>query len=61
MKELERDEVIAALRAVCEGYTQIPTEGYIVVKNPDFQEDNGSNPHLVIDCQRLITFLEEAV
>jgi hypothetical protein len=42
--------IVKALMAIAEGY---PVSGaddqYIVVDNPDFQEDNGQSPKLVID------------
>lgn len=54
----EKAEAIKALEAICEGYPQKPSDGYIVVENPDFQEDNGTNPNLVIDVADLIHYLE---
>lgn len=46
------DETIRALRAIVGGYhPTIHDERYIVVENPEFQEDNGSNPNLVIDFE----------
>jgi hypothetical protein len=46
------DETIRALRAIVSGYhPAIHDERYIVVENPDFEEDNGENPNLVIDFE----------
>jgi hypothetical protein len=48
--DAEKRELLAALRAIAEGY---PTRGeqnrYIVVENPEFIEGEGSDPNLVID------------
>ena len=52
------DETIKALTAISDGYTVFPSEGYVVVKNPDFEEDNGSNPNLVIDIQEISYLLK---
>ena len=60
----EIKEWIEALQAICEGYTQLPAEGYIVVENPDGDAEGvalrGANPNLVIDCQRLIFVLQNS-
>jgi hypothetical protein len=39
-----------ALRAIAEGYGVQPIEDqYILVENPDFKEENGDDPYLLID------------
>lgn len=46
------NETIRALRAIVSGYhPTIHDERFIVVENPDFEEDNGENPNLVIDFE----------
>ena len=46
------DETIRALRAIVSGYhPAIHDDRFIVVENPDFEEDNGENPNLVIDFE----------
>jgi hypothetical protein len=38
------------LELIAEGYKwELTDEGFIVVDNPDFQEDNGKNPKLVME------------
>lgn len=51
-------EIHAALHAICEGYPVQIAGRYIIVENPDFQEDNGSNPNLVIDVGLLLALLD---
>lgn len=42
------------LKAIAEGYMVVGEQDrYIVVSNPDFQEDNGSDVNLVIDIEEL--------
>ncbi len=49
--EAERDSTMVALRAVAQGYPiETQDDRYIVVENPKYQPDDGSNPKLVIDC-----------
>lgn len=40
---------LKALRAIADGYGYRIAAGFIVVENPKFEEDNGSNPKLVIE------------
>jgi hypothetical protein len=43
-------EILAALRAIAEGYkVSGKDDRYIVVENPKFSPENGSDPMLVID------------
>jgi hypothetical protein len=55
----DKQNAIKTLRALCSD-TPLSVEGYICVQNPDFQEDNGSDPNLVIDVQELIYYLENS-
>lgn len=42
------------LKAIAEGYPiQVLDDRYIIVENPEFEEDNGKNPNLLIDVQEL--------
>lgn len=42
------------LQAIAEGYpVRAEQDRYIIVEDPDFQPDNGSNPRLVIDIRAL--------
>lgn len=46
------NETIRAIRAIVYGYhPTVYDERYIVVENPEFEEDNGQNPYLVIDFE----------
>lgn len=43
-----------ALKVIAEGYPiQLIDDRYIIVKNPNFKEDNGSNPNLLIDVMEV--------
>lgn len=43
-------EALKAFQAIADGEKwEIAGTGYLVVRNPDFQEDNGSNPNLVVE------------
>lgn len=47
-------ELRRALVAIAEGYPiRCDKDRYIVVENPSFQEDDGSDPFLVIDVRKL--------
>jgi hypothetical protein len=35
----QKQEAIKALEAICDGYTQKPSDGYIVVENPKYVAD----------------------
>lgn len=47
-------EVIDALNAIAQGYPiTVADDRYIVVENPDYMEDRGDNPYLLIDVFNL--------
>lgn len=47
-------DTLKALRAIAEGYqVESRDDRFIVVRNPEFQPDDGSNPNLVIDVDAL--------
>lgn len=51
--------IIKALQAIADGYA-VKTDGmgeYIQVENPDYQEDRGDDPYLVIDMKEVIAML----
>lgn len=49
---IKSDEFWAALYAIAEGYkVSGHHDRIIVVENPRFKEDDGSNPNLVIDVE----------
>lgn len=54
-----RRQFLKALRAIAEGY---PVRGeddrYIIVENPDYKPDDGSDPNLLIDLHNLPEILE---
>ena len=53
-EEWQSDHILCVLKAIAEGY---PTRGeldrYVIVDNPKYQPDDGSNPSLVIDVDAL--------
>lgn len=54
MTQTSPSELRKALRAIAWGYDVDSAEDtYIIVENPDFEEDNGENPNLVIDVNSL--------
>lgn len=65
MTKEEKEECIAALDAMLEGEPIEIEHGFISVHNPDATDEaialQGINPNLVIDLQKLKSFLEEAV
>lgn len=56
---IERDDAVtelarmkSALKLIAEGYlVQVRDDRYVVIENPDFQPDNGSDPFIVIDTK----------
>jgi hypothetical protein len=53
-----KTEIALALKAIAEGY---PTKGaddrYILVENPTYQPDDGSEPFLMIDIVPILNLL----
>ncbi len=43
-----RENMIAVLTALAEGYKLSLAEGYIIVENPKYAPDNGRDPYLVL-------------
>lgn len=51
-------EIHEALQAICDGYPGEIKDGFLIVRNPDFEEDNGKNPNLVINASLLLALLD---
>ncbi len=51
-------EIWEVLTAIIDGYHGKVEDGFIIVENPDFQEDNGTNPNLVIKAADLLMLLD---
>lgn len=48
----ELDRMKSALKLIAEGYfVQVKDDRYVVIENPDFQPDDGSDPFIVIDTK----------
>jgi hypothetical protein len=49
------EKLSKTLKAIAEGYKiQTLDDRYILVENPDYRPDNGSDPYLLIDTFNLI-------
>lgn len=62
---MDKKEVIKALQAICDGYVGMTADGYIIVANPDATEEaialGGVDPNIVVDCQKLIHYLNNSI
>lgn len=51
-------DILEVLEAIADGEEGFISDGFITVKNPYYQPDNGTNPNLVVHASAILMLLD---